>query len=134
MTQYIAELPCNHGYIVHDRKIYGERDPENLGLEVKLVDVKTGDTHTWCRQNHEIQNKSGNRVIMKKIPCPEEIKYGFCQFRGDRNHTGYYHFCMSIPTFDGNGKPVCRYSVTDPGCVCWEKHNPEHTNAFVHVD
>lgn len=130
-------LPANKGYIIGEKKIYGNL-PAN-SQQVELLDVATGKVHVWNRRAHTVLVPDDKLLKLcyetsnQMVPCDEEAKTGKCSHRFEPEHRKFhYHFCRRHPRFV-KGKPVCRYSLNDrKGLVCWLGQNAEHIKCYHH--
>jgi hypothetical protein len=138
----LDDLPCNQGRIIDGDKFYGRLDVKENPHRVELVDPNNDELHAWHRKGHslfKLDPETGTRQYVtseQMVPCPQEAATGVCRQRFDKAHRKHhFHYTFPSPVFEpGTGKPVCRYSLTNPNILCWEHTNPEHVKAFHHRD
>lgn len=136
----MQDIPCNKGIIVDERKIYGLKDitPKESD-RVELSDLNAGVIHSWHRKGHTLfqEEKGGLRHYVTSeamVPCPFELQNGHCPHRFEAEHRKFnFHFTYASPLFV-DSRPVCRYSLTNPNSLCWERCNGPHRNIFHHMD
>ena len=135
----VEQFPSNKGYIYAGRKVYGNLKTTNP-QQVELLDVETDKVHMWYRKGHTVfsqEVKDGKAFLQyetsnQMCPCPKEAIEGYCsdRFKED-HHKFFYHYCDFQPCFY-QGKPVCRYSLTDEENLCWERFNSDHNKNYHH--
>jgi hypothetical protein len=153
-TFYPTNPAVGGGYTVRKREPVRKHTTPNKTV---LVDPKTREIHTWNRRAYstwtlakdenccdahtrESSIQSGRRFInsMRKLVCPIELmNNGVCPSRFEpEHHECFYHFTKMVngKVEQNDGKPVCRYSLTDKKNLCWEGTNSEHHKVFHHDD
>lgn len=146
-TFYPVNPAIGNGYTIRTRNSVVSVDPKNR-------EIHTWNRHacnTWalaededCKDAFTKENsiRDGRKFLTstKKLCCPNELKNnGVCPKRFHPDHKGcFYHFAALRATSRSivrhEGKPVCRYSLTDEDNMCWEAMNSEHNKVFLHKD
>lgn len=142
-------VPRNCGYMINGRKVKGSLNKVILSGQEVYVDPDTREIHVFTRRGYQRWMLADGESVdsaftvlsavrrgrmfctsRAKVVCPDEEKNGVCRSI-DRDHRRHhYHFASG--RFDSGGKPICRYSRTDEGNLCWERYSARHCKVFAH--